>query len=164
MKAKRIPAVLFLVVLLVMSMASTAFAGTVTTTGNCGTFIEQQAQYGAGSLPDSVEIKMVVVPVVADPQNKTCEVSREPDVEEPQEPVVEEPQQPAEEEPRDRLWKSRNSLQRKSPRDRLWKSRSSQQWKSPRGRWISLHRMMKSRTLRRAKRSEPFGLNAMERK
>lgn len=104
MKSRRVSAVLFLVVLLVLSMASTAFAGTVSTANKCGTSIEQKTEAGAGSqVGINREYKAVVsldfdpaAVVVNEPKAPAAEQPQQPAAEEPQQPV-EEPQQPAEE-------------------------------------------------------------------
>jgi uncharacterized YkwD family protein len=95
MKSRRVSAVLFLVVLLVLSMASTAFAGTVSTANKCGASIEKEAEKEAGSKSGATGENKVVVSLGFDPIAVIMNEPKAPAAEQPQQPV-EEPQQPVE--------------------------------------------------------------------
>ncbi len=98
MKNKKISVTLFAALLLVMSAASTAFAGTVTANGGCGTSINGQEEYVAESRPGTVIKEEIAVKVIINPQGQGNKVFQEPVAEQPQQPA-EEPEVPAVEEP-----------------------------------------------------------------
>lgn len=106
MKSKKISVTLFAALLLVVSMASTAFAGTVTAAGECGTSINKQEEYVAKVQPGTAIKGNIAIKVIINPQNQGYKVSQGPVAEQPQQPaeepeapVVEEPQTPVAEEP-----------------------------------------------------------------
>jgi uncharacterized YkwD family protein len=98
MKNKKISITLFAALLLVMSAASTAFAGTVTAAGGCGTSINKQEEYVAEDQPGTAIKGNIVVKVMINPQDQGNMVFQEPVAEQPQQPA-EEPEVPAVEEP-----------------------------------------------------------------
>jgi len=98
MKNKKISITLFAALLLVMSAASTAFAGTVTANGGCGTSINGQEEYVAEDQPGTVIKEKIAVRVIINPQDQGNMVFQEPVAEQPQQPA-EEPEVPAVEEP-----------------------------------------------------------------
>lgn len=98
MKNKKISITLFAALLLVMSAASTAFAGTVTAAGGCGTSINKQEEYVAEGQPGTAIKGNIVVKVMINPQDQGNMVFQEPVAEQPQQPA-EEPEVPAVEEP-----------------------------------------------------------------
>ena len=106
MKNKKISVTLFAVLLLVVSAASTAFAGTVTANSGCGTLINGQEEYAAEGRPMTAINENIVVKVIVNPQDQGNVVFQEPmagqpqqPAEQPEIPVVEEPEVPVVEEP-----------------------------------------------------------------
>lgn len=106
MKNKKISVTLFAVLLLVVSAASTAFAGTVTANSGCGTSIDGQEEYVAEGRPMTAIKGNIAVKVIVNPQDQGNVVFQEPvagqpqqPAEEPEIPVAEEPEAPQAEEP-----------------------------------------------------------------
>lgn len=106
MKNKKISVTLFAVLLLVVSAASTAFAGTVTANSGCGTSIDGQEEYTAEGRPMTAIKGNIAVKVIVNPQDQGNVVFQEPvagqpqqPAEEPEIPVAEEPEAPQAEEP-----------------------------------------------------------------
>lgn len=98
MKNKKISVTLFAVLLLVVSAASTAFAGTVTANSGCGTSIDGQEEYVAEGRPMTAINENIAVKVIVNPQDQGNVVFQEPVAEQPQQPA-EEPEIPVAEEP-----------------------------------------------------------------
>ena len=106
MKNKKISVTLFAALLLVVSAASTAFAGTVTANSGCGTSIDGQEEYVAEGRPMTAINENIAVKVIVNPQDQGNVVFQEPvagqpqqPAEEPEIPVAEEPEAPQAEEP-----------------------------------------------------------------
>ena len=106
MKNKKISVTLFAVLLLVVSAASTAFAGTVTANSGCGTSIDGQEEYVAEGRPMTAINENIAVKVIVNPQDQGNVVFQEPvagqpqqPAEEPEIPVAEEPEAPVAKEP-----------------------------------------------------------------
>ncbi|HQD42359.1 MAG TPA: CAP domain-containing protein [Bacillota bacterium] len=106
MKNKKISVTLFAALLLVVSAASTAFAGTVTANSGCGTLINGQEEYAAEGRPMTAINENIVVKVIVNPQDQGNVVFQEPmagqpqqPAEQPEIPVAEEPEAPVAKEP-----------------------------------------------------------------
>ena len=93
MRKKYAVAIILMVTLLVVSMASTAFAGNFVDTGRCETTVNKKVKVNKESGPRASEKEKIGVMEVLI-RNKP-----EVPVEQPEAPVVEQPEVPVEEEP-----------------------------------------------------------------